>query len=141
MATTYGRHVLLTFDSTADAEEFIAAFKVEGAVFYQDVGGHFKNVDIASTKVLGLYGKPNQFCECPWSDGEKKYVRGTKYGLMVHDKCAKPEGGHLQTAAKNLLDPPGLGAKETVEQPNYARLSTREGEHNWPKTKHEKEAE
>lgn len=140
MATAYGRHVLLTFDSAADAEEFIAAFKVEGAVFYQDVGGHFKNIDVSATNVLGLFAKPNKFCECGWSDGEKRYVHGTKYGLHVHDKCAKPEGGHLQTAVKNLLDPPGLGAKETVERYGYARISVREGKHNWPKTQHEKEA-
>jgi len=136
----YGRHVVITFDDVVDAEEFIAAIKVEGAMFYQDVGGHFKHVKPAETRVVGLFGKPNQFCECPWSDGEKKYVRGSKYGLFVHDKCAKPEGGHLQTAARNLLDPPGLGAKETVEQDNYVRLSSREGKHNWPVPSSEKEA-
>lgn len=139
MATAYGRHVVLTFDDVAQAEQFVAAVPVEGAVFFMGTDGHFQNIETDTVRVSGLFGKPNQFCECPWSEGEKHYVRGSKYGLYVHDKCKKPEGGHLQSAPKNLLYDPGMNPKDIVEQENYVSMCAREGKRNWPVPKHMKE--
>lgn len=133
-----GRHIVVSFDSTAEAEAFIAAMKVAGSVFYQGADSHFVNINPETAKVAGVFGKADSFCECPYLDENKKpvdfqYVRGSTFGRFVHVTCKKPQGGHYQTALKNLLHPPGVEYKY-----NNCGISIREGESRWPVPKADK---
>jgi hypothetical protein len=122
-----GRHVVVTFDDVNAAEQFVAALKVEGSVFFQGADEHFTHINPDEVRVSGIFAKPNSFCECPFEGKEFKYVRGAKYGLYVHDKCLKPDGGSIQSAPKNLVYPEGTDVREVK-----VRLSVREGTKRWP---------
>lgn len=134
-----GRHVVISFDNATDAEEFIAAVKVAGAVFFMGSDAHFKNVNAEQTAVVGLFAKPNDFCECKY-EGEMPIVRGSKFGLFVHTVCKKPMGGQLQSAPRNLLYPKDMDVRKMVAQERYVGLSVREGRTRWPVPTPEKES-
>lgn len=123
-----GRHVVISFTDPVAAAEFVKAAGIEGAVFFQGADTHFKNIDVSTTKVTGLFAKPNDFCGCDYKDSGDP-VRGSKYGLFVCPKCKKPHGGHVQNP-KNLLhdDVPKLGEQKVW-------LNAREGETRWPEPK------
>ena len=130
-----GRHIVVSFNNTAQAEAFIAAMGTEGAVFYQGEDTHFKNIDVSTTKVVASFWKAEVFCQCDYS-AEHKYVRGSTYGAYVHDVCKRPEGGHHQSALKNLLIP----GKDSGRWPEKkVNISIREGVHRWPEPKVPKE--
>lgn len=126
-----GRHVVITFDDPAQAAAFVAAVQVEGAVFYQGEDTHFKNIDLNTTRIAGVFVKPNDFCQCKYVR-DMDYVRGSKYGLYVHNYCKKPAGGHLQNATWNLFEEPEVinGVKR-----HRVHLSVREGQTRWPEPK------
>lgn len=57
--------------------------------------------EVTGIDVIGLFGKPTQYCECegPWD----RSIRGKKYGWYICPDCGKPrsEGPHQRPA--NLL--------------------------------------
>jgi ribosomal protein L37AE/L43A len=79
------RYLVIEFDNNDEADNF-AEMTADGA----------------SMRVVAMYMKPTQFCECP--NPEEKSVRGKKYGLWVCRMCNKPHKKMFQSP-KNLLVP------------------------------------
>lgn len=123
------RHIVISFDDNDDAEQFIEALKVDGAVFFQDSSQHFKNVDPMTCTVIGVYAKPTQFCQCTYAD-DMPTARSKNYGWYVHTVCKKPIPGHYQSALKNLIEAPNTSART-----RKMHLGVREGETRWPEPK------
>lgn len=81
------RYVLVEFDDNEEANNFVGMLR----------GGDFdgRPAEVSpdgSVRVVGMFFKPTQFCECP--QGEQT-ARGKKYGLQVHS-CGKPIRGRWQ---------------------------------------------
>lgn len=121
------RHLVISFEDNGEAEEFMAALKIEGAVFFQDKEQHFKNINPKQVGVTGVFAKPTRFCQCEGTGEEIKTVRSKNYGWYVHVTCNKPISGHIQSAMKNLLDPPGVDSRK-----RSCTLILREGEMRYP---------
>lgn len=122
------RHIVISFEDNDEAEEFMAALKVEGATFFQDKEQHFKHIDPSKVAVIGVFAKPTKFCQCPYTE-DMKTVRSKNYGWYVHVGCNKPIPGHYQSAMKNLIDPPEVAA-DVRKRGVY--LGVREGQTRWP---------
>lgn len=121
------RHLVISFDDNEEAEQFVEALKIEGAVFFQDATQHFKNVNPEKVRLIGLFAKPTKFCDCVHTS-EAKTVRSQKFGWYIHwPGCGKPISGHYQSALKNLLNPPGTDARSLG-----IFLGVREGVARWP---------
>lgn len=128
------RHIVVSFEDNNDAEQFIAALKTEGAVFFQDDKQHFKNINTEKTSILGVFAKPTKFCQCPYTE-DMKTVRSANYGWYIHNVCNMPIPGHYQSALKNLMNPPDMDARK-----NKVFLGVREGETRWPQPTTSKKA-
>jgi hypothetical protein len=90
------RYVLIEFDDNAQADAFVAK-----TLLKEEKGAKYR--------VIGLFAKPRNFCQCPPSSQRQvasETARGVKYGWMVHRNCGRPrrEASH---SPRNLLDPEG----------------------------------
>jgi hypothetical protein len=58
--------------------------------------------DVTGLRVIGLFGKPTQFCECegPWENS----IRGKKYGWYVCPSCGNPRPLGPHQRPRNLLE-------------------------------------
>jgi hypothetical protein len=65
---------------------------------------------VPGLRVIGLFGKPLQFCECegPW----ERSSRGKRYGWYVCPECGKPRSGGPHQRPRNLLE---LDTPETMQ--------------------------
>lgn len=57
-------------------------------------------------RIAGLFGVPQQYCECPKDEGyhqDKMVVRGSKLGWWVHRTCRRARRGTHQL--QNLISP------------------------------------
>lgn len=57
--------------------------------------------EVAGIDVIGIFGKPTQFCECegPWENS----IRGKKYGWNICPTCGKPRKDGPHQRPLNLL--------------------------------------
>lgn len=128
------KYVLIAFDNDNEADQFVAAFGVRGSVFYQDLEGHFQNVEPDKDFVRGLWKKPTLMCECP-SGPKRNYVRSKQRGWYICTDCKKThrdwaEGQHFyQSLGVNEL-PVSERAPEWRGQ-GKARHRFDEGIQNW----------
>lgn len=92
------RFVVLYFPDNAVADDYVKMYTEKD----DDAELEFE--------VMGVFGIPTQFCECP-PERDKKIARGEKMGWWVHRDCGKPVRDSWQSP-KNLLtaqsDPRGL---------------------------------
>jgi len=65
---------------------------------------------VTGLRVIGLWFKPTQFCECdgPWETS----IRGKKYGVFMCPACMKPRPLGPHQRPMNLLEP---GVPETLQ--------------------------
>lgn len=121
------KHIVVSFDDDDDAAQFMAAIKIEGAIFFQDPEQHFKHIDVNKARVIGVFAKPTKFCECPYV-ADMPTARSAKYGWYIHHPgCSKPIPGHYQSGMKNLLDPENIDSRA-----RRVFLGVREGELRYP---------
>ena len=82
---------------------------------------------IPGLQVIGLFGKPTQFCECEvLSD---RSVRGKKYGWWVCPNCKKPKTDAMQSGLTNLMDQPDLPTQYRMVSLNVREPFSRPAEH------------
>lgn len=103
------RYVLVEFEDNAEARRFV-----------EKANGKFAATDAADARrrVIGVWGKPTQFCECPTTGkrGMFAFSRSARSGWWLHVDCGKPteawaRGDHWSAAiGRNLL--PGSDADE-----------------------------
>jgi hypothetical protein len=63
---------------------------------------------VAGLKVIGMFAKPTQFCECEEDTGRS--VRGSRFGWSLCPNCKKPKTDALQSSLPNL-DEQGIPAQ------------------------------
>lgn len=88
------RYVLVEVDENDRADRLIA--KLEG---------------VPGLRIVGLFGKPTIFCECPppWPE---RSVRGKKYGWYMCPQCRNPRAFGPHQRPMNLLH---HGVPETMQ--------------------------
>lgn len=110
------RYVMVAFKSNAEAERFIEAIQEGSFIFPQTKVDDNIVYGTVSDEVYvrAVYAKPTQFCECrPEPNYAKEFVRGVKWGWLVHTKCGKPKRNQWQSP-RNLLDPVDLATRERI---------------------------
>jgi hypothetical protein len=130
------RHVVLTFQSNEEAEDFVKAVQAASeeiplAFIGLEEGDAYivKSVE-KGVEVLGMFAKPTQFCDC--ARPTESSVRGAKWGWFLDPRCAKPKRKVWQYP-KNLLQK--LSNKELMGPGKDDRLVTlgiQEGYEDYP---------
>lgn len=103
------RWLLIEIDDNDAAEQYIKSLS-EGKSFITVPSGESYTVREVSARVVGLFGKPTKFCECPEQDQKAGSTKGAKTDWRVCPNCHLALRG--SQTPKNLLDEPGTKAPD-----------------------------
>jgi len=91
------RYILIQVDDNEAAKLIVEDIQKTGELAYQVEESEL----LTPAKVIGLFAKPTQFCDCP-NPGDR-VAKGTKWGWLLHSPgCNKPRRNMWQHA-RNLL--------------------------------------